>query len=42
MLEVGQWATPVPAAAMRPISSRSMNTPWANQTSGPAQPRSSA
>ena len=42
MFEVGQCATPVLVLAMRAISSAEMNTAWANQTSSPNHPNSSA
>ena len=41
MLEMGQWATPVPVSA-RSFNSASLKwMPWAYHTSGPTQPRSS-
>ena len=41
MLEMGQWATPVPVSARRRRSSSSKWMPWANHTSGPTQLRDS-
>ena len=41
MLEMGQWATPVPVSARRRSSSPLKWMPWAYQTSGPIQPRDS-
>ena len=37
MLELGQWATPVPVRAMSAISSLFYSTQWAHHTSGPNQ-----
>ena len=41
MLEMGQWATPAPVSARSCNSSSLKWMPWAYQTSGPTQPRSS-
>ena len=42
MLEMGQWATPVPVAASAFSSSSLKWMPWAYHTSGPVQPSQNA
>ena len=41
MLEMGQWATPVPVSARSRSSSSLKWMPWAYHTSLPSQPRDS-